>query len=171
MSLREKINENPQIAAGVGGAVALIAVLYILWSLFSGGGGVPSFDPNDAQLYYTKDEGATFQPGPVADRMKPGIVQAHVYTLPDGKTQIVGYLERWSAEGIAANKDLEKAIKSNNKAETQRLDAAAAAGHEVRKPKVGTWVTVDKPEAAKIMTPTGPKGEEDLTEVYPPPKS
>lgn len=171
MSLREKINENPQIAAGVGGGVALIAVILMLWTLLGGGDGLPSVDPADAQLYYSTDEGVTFSPGPAADRMKPGIVQAHVYTLGDGKTQIVGYVERWTAEGVAASAELTKAIKANNSAEAKRLDAAVSAGREVKKPKVGAWVKSNAPEAEKILNPVGPKGDEDLTEVYPPPKS
>lgn len=170
MSLREKINENPQVAAGIGGGIALLAILFMFWSL-GGSDGAPSVDPDDAQLYYTKDEGATYQPGPAADRMTPGVVQAHVYVLGDGKTEIVGYLERWTAEGVAAQKDLEKAIKANNAAEVKRLDALVGAGREVRKPKVGGWVKYNSPEAAKIIAPVGPKGDEDLTEIYPPPKA
>ena len=170
MSLREKINENPQLASGVGGGIAVLAIAFMLYSLFGGGDSIPSVNLADAQLYFSTDEGVTFAPGPAANRLTPGVVQAHVFTLDDGKTQIVGYVERWTAEAVAAQKDLEKAIKSNNGTETTRLTNVIAANREVRKPKVGGWVKSNAPEATKIMAPTGPKGEDDLTEVYPPPK-
>lgn len=170
MSLREKINENPQVAAAVGGGIAVVAVLLMLWTLLGGRGDVVRADPDDLQLYYTTDEGATFKPGPAADRLKPGIVQAHVFTPDNGKTQVVGFLERWTPEGVAAQKDLENAIRANKADEVRRLTPLAAAGRELKKMPKGEWVKGNSPTAADIQNYTDPKGELDYVETYPPPK-
>jgi hypothetical protein len=170
MSLREKINENPQVAAAIGGGIAVVAVLLMLWTLFRGGDNGPRIDPDDVQVYYSTDEGATYTPGLASERLTPGRVQAHVFTPDSGKTLVVGYVERWTPEGVAAQKDLEKAIRSNDSAEVRRLTPLAAAGHEVKKPPKGEWIKANAAGAADIINFTDPKGELDYVETYPPPK-
>jgi hypothetical protein len=167
MSLREKINQNPQVAAMVAGGVALLAVIWIVWSIVGGGGDAVPENPNADKLYFSADDGASYTAGPAADRLKPGTVRAYVYTTGEGKPPFIGYLERYTAEGVAALAEYEKAIKEKRVQDYQKLEAAAAAGREVKKPKAANWVKSNAPEAAAVTDVRGPRGEEDVTEITP----
>src|SRR5262245_19774554 len=130
------------------------------------GGGSSYTPPNKA--FFTVDDGASYFPDSF-DRVPPYdsngkvAVLAHVYRCEAGKSKVVGYLERVTADGKKRRQEL---IDKKSPAGFEELELT---GKEVKAPKVGDWVKKSDPRALDIMSPKcpGAKAQDFPTEVFP----
>ncbi len=151
MGIRDSINKNPGVTAGVIAVIVVIASLLILWQL-----GVFGADPDAGRAFFTVDDGKTWFPEdskqlPPFQEGGKEAVQAHVYECP-GAEPFVVFLERYTAEGKAA-------IESG---------MTTGAGSEVKKPGDTAWVSRSTPAGKKITELKCPDGKKQgLTQVRP----
>lgn len=146
MGIREKINQNPMIAAGVAGVGILIAFIFIGYQI-KGMACAPTSELNpqawytaeqDKETFTKADEGKLF----FADSVKKippfakdgkDVVRVQLYTVDNGKTFIVGLLERYTPEAKAA---MEKAAarKGPPSPDEQPIGEIQMFGVEIKRP-------------------------------------
>ena len=160
MGLREKLNDNPNIATGITIAVIVIVVGFIVYSTMGRGpsGGPP---PVGNRVFFTVDDGATWFAEdatkiPPFDHNGKQAVRAKVYRC-DGKT-FVNHMERYTPE---AQKRLQQAYaRAVNEADVMPPEAS---GVEVKSPGGGEqWVLATDPRAAKIIAPKCASGDLEI---------
>lgn len=141
MSLRETLNKNPAIIAGVV-VVAIAACGWVVWSQM--GSSSKSSAPDS--VYYTVDEGQTlFADSPTLltpfDKDGKPAVRAYVYKCADG-TQTVAYLERYTEKGKAVMEKFRAEKKANPGVpppSVGELSALGRAAKEVKRPGDKQW--------------------------------
>jgi hypothetical protein len=142
MSLRETLNKNPMVFAGIV-VVAIVICGWFGWSQMSGGSGVKV--PNSA--FFTVDEGKTLfadERGKLTPFDKDGkpAVRAYVFKCPDG-TQTVAYLERYTEKGKAVVERYRAEQKANPGKPPASIGEMSALGRfatEVKRPGDKDWV-------------------------------
>jgi hypothetical protein len=159
MSLREKINKNPRVGAGVAAVVLVLAVTSIAWQ--SGG---PPKAPGKG--FYTVDDGKTFFTDDVyrATPFEHDGKQAYgaiVLKCPGGGGPFVAYVTRLGDRFLKEAKALEAKHEGNF---TQKFEALQTAGLEVKRPGQSTWVRADSAPGQKLVAeaikcPDGTTGE------------
>lgn len=165
MSLKEKLNQNPKMAAGVVGGLAALAIAIIAFTML--GGNKPGAGAAGAQVFYSNDDGATYFadadfPTRIPPFTKDGkqAFRAYVYTCDGGKTKFVGALMRYSQVALA---------KLQQAANTNKFDdplifriTEGGEGSEWKVPKTPetatSWVKQTDPKANAIMNPKCPPG-------------
>jgi hypothetical protein len=158
MGIREKLNQNPRIAAGATAGVIVIALGFILYESFGGGGPSPP-----TKAYFTTDDGATYFKDDI-NKLPPfdvdgkPAVRAMVFKCPEGEP-FVAYLERYTPEAKAKLEDLR--VNGPPKTPDPGMMDVTMGGMEVKKPKdeKAKWIKqMDYQKAAEIMQPKCPDG-------------
>ena len=134
MTLRERINKNPQQAAMIAGGATFLALLLIFWQACGGSG-----KPGVGKSYYSIDDGKTDFVD-ASNKIPPfkhegkDAVRAHVFSCDGGKTKFVGYLEMYTPQD---KKMMEDAISG-------KAPPAAYAGYTgqamVKRPGAPQWI-------------------------------
>ena len=98
MGIRESLNKNPKIAAGIAVGAMLAGLGFVGWQLGASG---PSAVERGG--YFSDDDGKTFFVDDIDkvapfDRGGKEAVRAYVYTCDDGATKFVGFLERYKPD-------------------------------------------------------------------------
>jgi hypothetical protein len=157
VGLREKLNDNPNIATGITIAVIVIVVGFIVYSTMGRGpsGGAPVLE----RAFFTIDDGTTWfiddvNKVPPFDRDGKQAVRAHVYKC-QGKT-FVNHLERQAPE---VQKRRQQTSNTGAAADAPSADAGAI---EVKSPGDDRWVNANDPAAAKIIQPKCKDGNPEL---------
>lgn len=158
MSLREKLNGNPSIVAGVAGAVLLIAVVVVLLWWLRGGG---TYTPYGGQRWYYDtgaralfiDSEARVPPfdhgGNVAVRAEVGSCGS----CDDEAARKVLWLERYTEAARPLMEQYVQARLSDNlTAEALEAEAQASEGLEVRDVDDPTWWAYHTPRAVEIRS-------------------
>ena len=141
MSLRETLNQRPQIAT-IAAVVIVIVAIAALWYTISG----PSKLYYGSSAYYTSDDGATYYTDradlvvPFTDNGKE-VVRAHVYECPS-KGKFVAYLQRYTPQAAEAMKESLEAKAAGREAKNPGLVAMInQIGSEYKKPGSGNkWI-------------------------------
>lgn len=164
MGIREKLNDNPKLAFGVGVTTLAVAALAIV-SQLSGGGG-----PTD-QAFFTTDDGQTWFADD-ADKLPPfghegkEAVRAYVFVC-NGK-EFVNHLERFTPE---RRKFMEATIAAKTAGTAPPAipaGSAIAAGQEVKRPGGKNWVsTANFSKAGPVLQPKCPDGSGEALPVEP----
>lgn len=101
MTLRDTLNEKPQIVTAAAIGIIAVATLAIIWQILRPGG--PAGSSGSNQAFYSIDDGTSWFADDIA-KVPPfeahgGMaVRAVVYTCDGGQTKFVGYLERYPAD-------------------------------------------------------------------------
>ena len=164
MGIREKLNDNPRIAAGATAEVILIALGFIGYNLFGGGTEIPT------ESCYTVDDGATYFADDITkiapfDKDGQQAVRCHVFTCGGGEP-FVAYLERYTPE--AKIKMEEMRTKGPEAMPDPATMDLTMNGVEVKKPRdpEAKWIKrMDFQKAAEIMQPKCPDGS--MTNIEP----
>jgi hypothetical protein len=174
LGLRDKLNENPKIAAGVIGGVIIVVLAIVFTTSGSGGGRAapPSAEGTIAKkVFFSDDDGKTFFPDD-ATKVPPfdhgGKQAAYARVFRCGGKEFVNHLERYTADGKKRAEEIY--TKGLYKTDGTALEVARQSGMEVKRPGGGAWVKVSDPKALEILAPQCPGGgsSDDLEAVYPP---
>lgn len=170
MGIRESVNENPAITTGVTAGIILLALVFIVYQLFSGGG-AGGGGGTITQQYYTVDDGATYfedDLGKVTPFQKDGKEAVTAYVFKCGGDPFVGYLERLDARTQAALAKMPQGAQANPESAMQ-LEMMKQQGREVKKPGAGKFVNANSPDGQKVTAVQCPDGGkiEDLEPYYP----
>ncbi|CAN5595465.1 hypothetical protein BH09PLA1_BH09PLA1_10040 [soil metagenome] len=147
MGLREKLNENSRLTAGIVGTAALIATVFVVMQVMAGRRTVPSKLPDS---FFSDDDGKSFfvydsENVPPFDHKGKSAVFARVFQCC-GK-RYVGYLERYSTQAHALK------VAGKGTRETEMY------GRELKRPGETTWVSArDLAAANKIADVKCPHG-------------
>ena len=168
MGIRESVNENPAITTGVTAGIILLALIFIVYQLFSGGGATGQ---TITQEYFTTDNGATYfedDLGKLTPFQKDGKEAVSAKVFRCGGEPFVGYLEKLDPKTLAA---LAKTPKTdqNNPESAMQMEMMKQQGRLVKKPADAKWVQANSPDGMKsqaVQCPSGGKPE-DLEPVYP----
>lgn len=141
MSLREKLNQNPQITT-IAALVIVLAAIAALWYAISG----PAKLYYGSTAYYTSDDGATYYSDradlvvPFTDNGKE-VVRAHVYQCPS-KGKFVAFLQRYTPQAAEALKESQEAKAAGREPKNPGLVAMIdQIGSEYKKPGDGNkWI-------------------------------
>lgn len=162
MGLREKINQNSQMATIIVAAILVVAIGLMIYQFSGGGSSTPT--PPD-QMYYTVDDGASFFVDgagkmPFSHEGKPAY-RAYVFKTDSGK-EFVGYIERISPR-------LDKMLSTGSDKVDKAALLANPGAYEVKAPgannrwlnpatEAGHLVTVDikTPDGSLKRTPVNP---------------
>ncbi|HVT88993.1 MAG TPA: hypothetical protein VHD56_09085 [Tepidisphaeraceae bacterium] len=162
MSLRETLEKKQGMVMGVCGGVIGLAVLWIGWSLLSGG---KNTGPAVLQAYYTIDDGKNYFPdadfpnkiSPFTKEGKPAY-KVFVWTCDGGKTKIVSGLQRFVP---VAQAKLQEAIAKKDDEMIAQIENDARA-YEYKAPNTGddpkNWIKGTDTKTAKLIEPNCPNG-------------
>jgi hypothetical protein len=166
LSIREKLQKNPSLVAGLAGVVIIAAVISIVMQAksSSGGGSKAYFSVDDGQTYFTDSK---FMVPPYDKGGKPA-VRAHVFMC--GGKPVVGYLSRYTEDALKVMEDVKQA-----KAEKRppknigALMSLSSAGIEVKKPGAGNpWIKgTDVGKAAEVRAFKCPGEKAGAVEIDP----
>ena len=166
MGIRETLNENPRLTTGITAGIIILTLIWILWSVFGGGGNTPTAG-GVGKVFFTDDDGKSWFPDdatkiPPFDHNGKQAVRAHVYKC-DGKT-FVNHMERYTAD---AKKKLEALQKKGGPiADPTLMESVQMSGLEYKSPGQGNWVRMTDPKVGEILKPKCSKPEE-AEPVYP----
>lgn len=161
MSLRDTLNERPQIVTAATIGIIVIAVIAIVWQLTPSGPGLGG--SRGGQAFYTTDDGATLFADDIA-RIPPfehgggQAVRAIVFSCDGRKTRFVGYLERFRPD-VA-----KRLAEQSNTAAPQdpRMLAAMDDGFEVKRPGETEWTPMQRRvrylQVTQVECPPGTPG-------------
>ena len=166
MSIREKLQKNPSLVAGIAGVVIIAAVVSIVMQArsSSGGGSKAYFTVDDGQTYFTDSK---FMVAPY-DKGGKQAVRAHVFMC--GGKPVVGYLSKYSDEALKVMEDVKQA--KAEKRPPKNIGALmnlSSAGIEVKKPGAGNpWIKgTDVAKTTEIRTFKCPGEKAGAVEIDP----
>jgi hypothetical protein len=161
MSVRETLNKQGPAAKIALVAGCILVAGFLLWNSFKSGK-----PPAASQAFYTSDDGQTtfvddfFRAYPFDHDGKPAY-RVYMYQTSKG-TQFVGYLERYTAEGL---KELEPLLSQTASREQlrQAIQTVRQKYTEVKKPNDphAKWFRVGSSGAASVEAVTSPDGADD----------
>lgn len=160
MGIKEKLNGNPPLAAGLAAGLIVIAVAFAYTSGALGGGSGSSASD---RAFFTTDEGKTWFEGPASslppfDQAGKTAVRAYVYECK-GK-RFVNHLERWTPEG--------KKLAQQAAAQPGVRPAPGTVVKEIKRPGSDKWVSSsDIAKAGPILNVRCPDGGTGATLVEP----
>ncbi|HWP40813.1 MAG TPA: hypothetical protein VNL70_07795 [Tepidisphaeraceae bacterium] len=156
MGVRDSLNQNPKVAAVVIGVAILAAVGLLIAQLRSTSDGVPGLTPG-VKEWFTIDDGKTWFADdgmklPPFEHQGKIAYRVRVWTCDGGKTTFASHLERINAQAKAKLEQMKPEHRPISP-EYQMI--------EVKPPLTGDqgWVPVGTPQAAEIMTPRCPPGQ------------
>jgi len=166
LSIREKLQKNPSLVAGIAGVVIIAAVVSIVMQArnSSGGGSQAYFSVDDGQTYFT-DSKYTVAP---FDKGGKQAVRAHVFMC--GGKPVVGYLSRYTPEALKVMEDVKQAkAEKRPPKDIGALMNLSSAGIEVKKPGPGNpWIKGTDPlKVAEIRAFKCPGEKAGAAEVDP----
>ena len=174
MGIREKLNENPSITTGATIAIIVIALIWIGVQLFGSGNNVGG----PRNLYFTTDDSspeaakaAMFEADaknlPPFDHDGKPAYQVMLYSCDGGKTTWIGYLRRYSKEGLAQLNAM-RDNKDKGPIPPGTMNIPAIAMMEVKVPGPGKWLNQSDPKARDLQNVHCPDGsQENITTVTP----
>jgi hypothetical protein len=157
------LNQRPRAAAGIAGAIVLIAVVALAYQLRAGGGPAPL---GSGEVYFSVDDGKTWFAHDAA-KLPPfthegkQAVRAYVYDCGDGKP-FVNHLERYTPQAQKVMAGLREKVAESKGAPPVMagVQQAAVDGRELKRPGDKEWVRSNQFMAvAKITTPKCPDGK------------
>ncbi|MGN6626135.1 MAG: hypothetical protein ACTHLN_05900 [Tepidisphaeraceae bacterium] len=152
MSIREKLNEKPQIALAFAGVAAVIVFIVI----YANSGNIAT--QIASKMYYSDDDGKTYF-ADATNKIFPfdheGKQAFRATVMKGNGAPYVAFLTRYSDS--VRNQLLALEGKSDPDSVNKRA-VLASSGLEVKKPGSGTWVAMANPEAGKVMQPVAPDG-------------
>jgi hypothetical protein len=147
MSLRDRIEQRPQVFVPIALVVIVATLFFALRSHHAGDMAIPS------AAYYSTDDGATFFTD-AANRISPfghqgtPAYRAMVYTCDGGKTRFVAYLQRLTEEARRR-----VAISGNSSLDSAAIDRLGVADIEIKKPgSNNAWINRTNLSAAAAIT-------------------
>ena len=145
MNVRETLNKNPALAAGV----TVVAIAVAGWFVYASVVG-PGKVEAPKKAFYTIDDGKTLfedAAGKLVPFTKDGqeAVLARVITCDDGKTRTVSYLQKFTDNHV-------QQVLAGKK------PAPGPFTTLVKKPGEGEWVPMVGPLGGPIANPQCPKG-------------
>lgn len=152
MSLREKINQNPQLGVGLGVGVLVIAIVLLIYTM-RGKKELPAPDFETTKGFFSDDDGKTWFVDdltniPPFDHNGKKAYRAKMFIAANGQ-KFVGWLEGYDP---AQKKHLETEM---NKNQGELPDRILHLEHpNVKKPGSGIWVRyglIASPEYNKII--------------------
>ena len=167
MSLREKINSNPQLGIGIGVGVLVVAIVIIVIYVKSGGSGTPQPAFDTTKGYFTDDDGKTtfvadLSKLPPFDHNGKKAYRAKVFIDGHG-TRFVAWLESYDDN---AKKAIQKVIDDTHELPDRAMNEAAPNDRPlVKKPGQANWVSPvrNEKEWQNIRIPAPP--DKDLNSV------
>jgi len=152
MSVRELMNQKPGLTAGVMDGCILVAIVFIIYTFYAGGGSqVPGGTPAE-KAFYSIDLGKTYFADsaslvPPFDHEGKQAVGAVVVRCGDNQP-MVEYITRYSPDASSEMEKLKSEKPPNWEAEISRL---SREGMEVAQPGGKQWVSMASPAASAIM--------------------
>jgi hypothetical protein len=153
MGIRETINRNPKVAAGVGAGLIALTVVFVLFQLLdlNGASGVPSADEH---AFFSVDDGKTWFVGDVKtlapfDHGGKQAVRAYVYEC-DGQ-RFVGFLERYTDEGKRARQQVLDAAKTG-RPDGRLVYISSMTGRELKRPGDKNWTVAKDQQTIESIT-------------------
>ena len=169
MSLRETINRNPTQSAVISGAIVVVAIVVLYFTVFrSSSSGSAQFLPT--KNFFSDDDGKTYYIDdmtniPPYDHNGKKAYIAKVFMTKDGP-KFVGYLESYDDKD---KKRITDAMQKNNVPPSQAMQGIDVL---VKKPLGGKWVKIQGASMLEIMravkiTPPGGKEGDEIFPVRP----
>jgi hypothetical protein len=138
LSIREKLQKNPSLTAGLAGVVIIAAIISIVMQArsSSGGGNQAFYSIDDGQTYFTDSK---FLVAPF-DKGGKQAVRAHVFRC--GGKPVVGYLERYTEAALKVMEDVKQAkAEKRPPKDVGALMSLSSSGIEVKRPGAGNpWI-------------------------------
>ena len=149
MGIRETLNKNPSITTGVTIGIIVIAIIAIVWQMFSGRPNV-----NNIKSFYTVDDGKTWFEdkatlNPPYDYKGQPAVRAYVFKCGDNGKPFVAYMERFTADAL---KKIEAASANPTNADPMQMETLYTTGMEIKRPGGAKWVLRTTAEGDKIQS-------------------
>ena len=173
MGIRQQLNDNPAVAAGVVGVLVLVAGVVMFRTGCSRGAGDSGDNlPGVEQEFFTVDDGKSWFPAdarklpPFQHDGKPAY-RVRVYRCPHGK-DFAAHLERYAD----ADRARLQTLLDETGDKPPSMDALKLQGNiEIKKPGPGDWIKMSPRTAAKfnmIRSPRCPEGSsQGLQKVVP----
>lgn len=165
MDLRTQMNKRPTVTIGVSvGAVLIVGILVLVVSGRSRQR-PPSSETSGANCYYTADEGKTFEVGPwtlVPPYEKDGKTFVRMYKFLDGKTEKIGYLEKYTDQACAV-----LMAEEEGQAREMKMSELGFNGRVVKRPGEETWVDRTSEEGKAITEVMTSEGRGRAKPVFP----
>ncbi len=159
MGLRETLNENPGLTTAATAVIILAAIVFMVLSMFRGDPEVAGPGGPVTKEFYSDDDGKTYfeddrEKIPPFDRNGKPAYRARVFTCDGGKTNFVGWLERYTPQ---AKKMLEDQAKNAGGGPVLMEDQS---GLQIKKPGTGDkgWVGGQDPATMQIRDVKCPNG-------------
>jgi hypothetical protein len=158
--LRDYLNEHPLVTAGFALAVPVL-ILCVIWRSAAKNNAATR---SVSQAWYTDDDGKTWYAddktlSPPFDHKGKTSVRAFIYSCDGGKTEFVGYLQRYTPEAKQAIEQSRAQVRTENVPPSAALfKDIETSGIEIKKPGESNWVNVRTPQAQairKVKCPTG----------------
>jgi hypothetical protein len=128
IGIRQRMNENPGITAGVMTAMVVVAVCVVVYQVRAGRRMITSHLPD---AFFTVDDGKTFFTA-AGENVPPfdynGQTAVHAYVFEFNGKRFVGYLERFTPEA------------HQQMIEGKATPATQMYGRELKRPGDKTWV-------------------------------
>lgn len=167
MSLRESMNRQRGTIVAIAMVAIVVAISHFVWR-----SGIDANGAESGKAFFTTDDGRTWfvedvSKLPPFDHTGKTAYRCYVYTIDDGKTKYVSYLERYSEEAKAVLR--RPRVRGNNQQERVN-EQIVQEGTEVKRPGTGEsgWVKLRDPRAMEIMMPKAPDNSNvEVTPVEP----
>lgn len=168
MGIRETLNRNQTLTTGITIAVILVALIIIVMQLTGGGAGGATVYTK--AFFSTNEDGSNWfvddiNKVPPFDHNGKPAYRVHLYTCDKGKTQFVGYLQRYTDAG----KKKAEALRANPQAarDPAEFDALEFTEVEVKAPKDSKWIRRNDAKAEALMSAVKcPDGSTNNLEYY-----
>ncbi len=165
MSLREKMNQNPQLVMGIVGGIVVLSLVWIVYYMWPSGGPEVGGPIGGGKMYYTKDDGRTFFDAPVEKVTEPDAIVAWVYRYP-GEQPFVGMLESYTPRGREWLKKFYADPK--NKDQLPPDNDALLAERLIKRPAMPNWVNqLRDPQSARTILTMPQKNGNVPTRILP----
>ena len=149
MGIRETLNKNPSITTGVTIGIIVVALLAIVWQMWSS-------RPNIGNLksFYTVDDGKTWfedaaTKNPPFDYKGQPAVRAYVFKCGDNGQAFVAYMERFTPDAL---KKLEAATANPAQTDPMAMENLYTTGMEIKKPGGAKWVLRTTADGDKMQS-------------------
>jgi len=149
VGIRESLNKNPSITTGVTIGIIVIALLAIVWQMWSSRPNI-----NNIKSFYTVDDGKTWfedqaTKNPPFDYKGSPAYRAYVFKCGDSGKPFVAYMERFTPDAL---KKLEAAAANPTTSDPMAMENLYTTGMEIKKPGGPKWVLRTTAEGDKVQS-------------------